>query len=100
VPHNQLTELPPLPPALRALDVSWNRLKSLDKAALLRLTGLTRLSAVGAFSHRPHEGAASVSALAALAAARGGALELRADGDVVELVRARARLLAPPPPPR
>jgi hypothetical protein len=96
VPRNQLTELPPLPAGLHALDVSWNRLKSLDKSALLRLTGLTSLHAVGAFSHRPHEGAAAVSALAALAAARHGDLALRCDGDVAELVRGRARLLGQP----
>ncbi|KAI8469972.1 MAG: hypothetical protein J3K34DRAFT_268736 [Monoraphidium minutum] len=93
--HNLLTELPPLPAGLARLDVSYNRLKSLDAAALGRLDTLTALAVVRAFSHPPcGEGGAVVGALARVAAARGGgAVAVRCDRAVAEQVRSRARLL-------
>jgi len=80
VQDNLLTELPPLPSTLE-LDVSSNRLKRLNAEPWVRMTALTSLSAVGAFSHRPYgESHPAIGALAGLV-----------DGDVAELVKTRSR---------
>lgn len=94
VESNLLTELPPkLPPRLRALDFSQNRLKSLAASQVDRLDRLEQLGAVAAFSHRPRgEGSPVVGALASLVRLRGAALALLCDADVVALVSARLRL--------
>lgn len=91
--HNLLTELPCLPPSLHHLDLSSNRLKALEATDLLRLTALTYLSIMGAFSHRPHgEGSPVVGALARLCHLRREELHLDCEEDIMVMVRTRYRL--------